>query len=99
MVKEHYAHIDPNTIDSKTQNTILLLNYSYENVEKEMEKIEESLAKINATLGDVDRAYLKVRGTIYPNVTVSFGKYKRIIDKEYVDVVIVTDKNEIMIRN
>lgn len=99
MLKENYANIDPKNIDSKTRITLLRLEYSFQNVEKEMEKIEETLAEINATLGDVDRAYLKVKGTIYPNVTVSFGKYKRTIEKEYIDVTIVTDKNEIFIRN
>ncbi|MFS8631542.1 MAG: DUF342 domain-containing protein, partial [Bacillales bacterium] len=60
--------------------------------------VKNELAEINATLGSVDRAYLKVKGTIFPNVTVSFGKYERKIEKEYDNVMIVNDNNEIVIR-
>lgn len=98
-LKETYEQQDRVRTDSKMRVTLLRLQYSLEKTVEETEKVRHELATINATLGDINRAYLKVKGTIYPNVTVSFGRYERTIDKEYIDVTIVTDKNEIIIRN
>lgn len=99
MLQSNFANKDKASLDSRQRITLLRLQYSLEKVNEQMEDIVNELEDINATLGNVDRAYLKVKGTIYPNVTVSFGKYERKIEKEFVNVTIVTDKNEIVIRN
>lgn len=98
VLKSKFANKDKASLDSKSRITLLRLQYSLEKTNEQIEAIQTELADINATLGSVDRAYLKVKGTIFPNVTVSFGKYERKIEKEYVNVTIVTDKNEIVIR-
>lgn len=98
-LQKTYEQKDKSKLDSKMRVTLLRLQYSLEKTEEKLDKVEQELVSINATLGDVNRAYLKVKGTIYPNVTVQFGRYERTIDKEYIDVTIVTDKNEISIRN
>lgn len=98
-LEENYKQIDPSTIDQKMRITLLRLQYSLEKTVDQIKEHKEQIASINASLGDVNRAYLKVKKTIYPNVTVQFGRYKRTIDKEFFDVTIVTDKNEIVIRN
>lgn len=98
-LQKNYDKVDRSTIDQKTRITLLRLQYSLEKTTEQIEEIKGELASLNASLGDVNRAYLKVKNTIYPNVTVQFGRYKRTIDKEYMDVTIVTDKNEIVIRN
>lgn len=99
LLQNNFSNVDKNKLDSKTKITLLRLQYSLEKITEKTEEIKGELADINATIGNVDRAYLKVKGTIYPNVSISFGKYERKIDKEYVNVMIVTDKNEIVIRN
>lgn len=98
-LKGTYDQKDKSKLDSKMRITLLRLQYSLEKTIEDMDKVQDELSSINATLGDVNRAYLKVKGTIYPNVTIQFGRYERTIDKEYIDVTIVTDKNEISIRN
>lgn len=87
------------SLDSKTRITLLRLQHSLNNTTEQITEMEQELAHINATIGNVDRAYLKVKGTLFPNVTVSFGKYERKIEKTFTDVTVVTDKNEIVIRN
>lgn len=84
-------------LDSKSRITALRLTHSLEQSNKKLAEIEKKLKIMNASLGDKTEAYLKVKGTIYPNAIISFGKYKRIIDKEYDYVTITTNKNEITI--
>lgn len=98
MLQSRFAGTDKEQLDSKSRITLLRLKYSLEKTNEEIEAVKNELAEINATLGSVDRAYLKVKGTIFPNVTVSFGKYERKIEKEYDNVMIVNDNNEIVIR-
>lgn len=99
ILKNSYEQQNRAKMDSKMRVTMLRLQYSLERTIEQIESIQEELATLNATLGDVDRAYLKVLDKIYPNVIVSFGKYERMIDREYMNVTIVTDKNEILIKS
>src|SRR5699024_97773 len=98
-LKQTYEQQNRNEMDSKMRVTMLRLQYSLEKTMEQVESIKEELATLNASLGNVDRAYLKVLDKIYPNVIVSFGKYERTIDREYMNVTIVTDKNEILIKS
>jgi len=57
------------------------------------------LFRLNYKIGETEQSYIHVQGTIYPNVTVGFGKYKRKITSEYYQVLIKLNKNEIDIIN
>ena len=49
-------------------------------------------------LGNIHEAQLIVTGKIYPNVVISFGKYQRTIDREFANVLICMNKNDIAIK-
>lgn len=86
-------------LDVKARTTLLRITHSLEKIKEELAGVEGQLSSINASLGEIENTYLQVKGTIYPNVTVMFGKYQRTIDKEYDYVTITTEKNEILISN
>lgn len=83
-----------------TQNrvTLLKLKHSFNQTREKLAEVEKDLQEINANLGSIEHTSLKVTGTIYPNVVISFGKYKRTIDRNYDHVSIQIEKNEIAIK-
>lgn len=96
VLKERLSK-DKANLDSKSRVTLLRLEKSRERTMKQINEIDEQLKKVNASLGDIELAHLKVRGTLYPNVVVAFGRYKRRIDKEYDYVHVKMLENEIKI--
>lgn len=91
--------LDTDTQLQTSQNriTLLKLRHSYNKTQEQLEEIESQLASINASLGSMDSTFIKVKGTIFPNVVVSFGKYRRTIDREFDNVMIKMEKNDIAI--
>lgn len=83
--------------DPKTRITLLRLKNSKVKAEEQIEELEDEISRINATIGNIELARLHVRGTVYPNVIVAFGKYQRTMNKEYDHVLIRIDQNEIVI--
>lgn len=86
-------------LDMKTKATLLRLTTSIEKTKEQLLEVEQNLASLNASLGEIEHTYLRVNGTLFPNVTVMFGKYQRTIEKEFEYVTVTTDKNEIVISN
>src|SRR5690625_3919036 len=85
--------------DAKTRVTLLKLRSSHQKSTEQLEDVKDRLFRINYKLAEIDQSKLHVQGTIYPNVTVGFGKYKRRITSEYHKVLIKLNKNEIDIIN
>lgn len=98
-LQDKYQELDRANLNRKLRITLLRLQYSIEKSKDTISKLKEELVSIQASLGDIKRAYIKVNGTIYPNVIVQFGRYQRTIDKEYTDVMIVSDKKDLSIRS
>ncbi|QOR68582.1 DUF342 domain-containing protein [Cytobacillus suaedae] len=65
---------------------------------KELEVFEQ-LQGIHRAIKEIEQSYLLVNGIIYPNVTITFGKYKRIINSPNKAVKIHLDNKEIVIRS
>lgn len=86
-------------IDARTKTTLLRLTNSLEKVKADLAEVEDQLTSLNASLGEIEHTYLKVNGTLFPNVTVMFGKYQRTIEKEFEYVTVTTDKNEIIVNS
>lgn len=84
---------------NSSQNRIMLLKLrnSYNKTVEQLHEIEDQMESLNASLGEIENTYLKAMGTVYPNVIVSFGKYKRTIDRNYDNVSISILKNDITI--
>lgn len=82
-------------LNNQERVTLLRLERSRINTEKQIEEIDKQLEQSSALLGDIRKAHLKVRGTLYPNVIVAFGRYKRRIDKDYDFVQVRMIENEI----
>ena len=87
----------PQEDQSKTRITLLRLKNSFNKTQEKIIEIDEQISRTNAKLGDIDIASLAVKGTMYPNVIVSFGKYQRTINREYDHVKVRIDDNEIVI--
>jgi len=83
--------------DGKTRITLLRLRNSYNKTNEKINEIDEQISRTNAKLGDIDRSSLSVKGTMYPNVIVSFGKYQRTINREHDHVKVRMEDNEIVI--
>lgn len=62
-------------------------------------EVFEQLQEIQRAMKEIEQRYLLVNGIIYPNVTVSFGKYRRVINSQNKAVKIQLDNKEIDIRS
>lgn len=67
--------------DAKTRITMLRQRRSYEQIKEKINQINVKLERMNFYLGSEEKAYLIVENTLHPNVVISFGKYKRKINK------------------
>lgn len=94
ILKQRFEKQDSN----KNNATLIKLNRSIEQTNERILELKDKLSSINANLGNINEAQLIVTGKIYPNVVISFGKYQRTIDREFANVLICMDKNEIAIK-
>lgn len=83
--------------NSKLRITLLRQKHSYNKTVAQIEKVNEALERMNIQLGEVESAMLIVKGTLHANAIISFGKYKRTIDKSYDYVRMKIERNEIVI--
>ncbi len=84
---------DPNVRISKLRQ-----KHSMEKVTSELNEITDELAELNAAMGDIRDTQLIVRNFIYQNVTVTFGKYKRVMTTNYHYVQFNLFNNEIAVQ-
>ncbi|WP_164668971.1 DUF342 domain-containing protein [Virgibacillus doumboii] len=90
---------EPNQDDPKLKVTMLRIKNSYNKTMKQLQEIEDTLKQLNPYLGSERDAQLIVRGHLYPNVLIAFGKYKRKIETNHQYVKIKLDYNEVTVRN
>lgn len=81
----------------KIQQTLQRQKNSYDQTAKQLEEIESELHRLTSSLGDAQKAQLVVNNYIYPNTVISFGKYQRMIQKDYRNVRILLSENEVII--
>lgn len=82
----------------KHRITMLRQKNSYNKTKKTLDAVNDSLHSINAVLGDENNATLKVKGTIYPNSVVTFGKYKQVVREDRQHVEMFMEQNEITMK-
>jgi len=86
-----------NSNDPSLRISILRHRNFVQKTNQQLDEIEDMLSSINSRIGSETKAALIVRNFIYPNTTVAFGKYKRIIKDSYHFVKINLEKNEIVV--
>lgn len=84
-------------LDAKTRITMLRQRRSHEQITEKINLITEKLEIMDAHLGSEEEAHLIVRNNLHPNVTISFGKYKRKINKPRQTVQLKLNNNDIVI--
>jgi|SRR5690625_1712293 len=82
---------------TKSKITLLKIKKSFEHTTEKLAEVDKKISLMNVKLGDTENASLHVEGTLFPNVIVSFGKYRRTINKTYNHVSIRMDQNDIVI--
>lgn len=88
--------VQGNIHDAKLRITMLRQQHSSNKAKAQLEEIDDKLQLLNAHLGSELEAKLVVRNFIYSNVSVSFGKYKRIMKSDCHFVQLSLNKNEII---
>ncbi|MGM8364112.1 DUF342 domain-containing protein [Virgibacillus sp. W0181] len=83
--------------NSKLRITLLRQRHSYNKTASQIEKINQALKQMDIQLRSEEDPVLTVKGVLYPNVTVAFGKYKRTIERNYGAIRVKADQNEIVI--
>lgn len=84
-------------LDAKMRITALRQRRSHEQVTEKINLINEKLEKMDAHLGSEDEAQLIVKNNLHPNVIISFGKYRRKINKSRQTVQLKLNNNDIVI--
>jgi len=85
--------------DVKMRINLLKLTNSQQEMEKRLEEVDDKIKKINLSCTAVDLSDVKVSRTIYPNTTISFGKYQRKIDKDFTQAIVKLVQNDIIIEH
>lgn len=84
--------------DTKTRIMGLKLRNSIEMTNKKITEIDEELDSLNVNLGAIDESFLEVKSTLFSSTAITFGKYRRTIDRNYDNVIVRMENNEIVIR-
>ena len=82
---------------NKLRLTMLRQRNAYQKVKSKLKVIEDKLQALHPHLGSLLEAKLIVRNNIYSNVTVSIGKYRRMMKSDYHYIQMYLNKNEIVI--
>ena len=83
-------------LNDREKQLIGMQKKSYENLLKEVKDIEEELKSIEDLEASCQTAELVCKGAIFPNVTISFGKYAKTIKVEHSHVRVKLKENEIV---
>lgn len=89
--------VSEDNLDAKMRIMVLRHRRSYEQITKKFNHINEKLERMDAYLGSEEKAYLVVKNHLHPNVVISFGKYKRKINKLRRTVQLKLENNDIVI--
>lgn len=84
-------------LTAKERITLLRQRNSYLQNEKQLLDINEMLEEIKEKFGDQNNASLSVEGMLYSNTDVTFGKYRRNINKNHKNVKVFIEKGEICV--
>ncbi|GAA0298586.1 hypothetical protein GGQ92_000231 [Gracilibacillus halotolerans] len=68
-------------------------------ISQQLADLEVELEHYQSDIGNLADTKLIVRGNAFENVELHFGKYKRVLSREYNSVIAVLDQNEIIIRS
>ncbi|MBT2216649.1 DUF342 domain-containing protein [Virgibacillus dakarensis] len=79
----------------KVRITMLRQRNSINQTTEKIARIDEQLSQLNGQIGSETEAKLSVRGYLYSNTIVTFGKYKRKINKTTKNVQMRLEQNEI----
>lgn len=85
------------SLDSTERINLLKIRNSHVQAKETLAELTDNLKNVNAIVNNKDRLKLSVRGILHPNVTIAFGRYKRVTDQEYNHVSVTIEKNEINI--
>ncbi|MFB4167471.1 DUF342 domain-containing protein [Virgibacillus sp. JSM 102003] len=88
-----------NSDTAKAKITLLRIKNSYQKAADQLEEAEKTLEQLTAELGSEHESLLIIRGHVYPNVIVSFGKFKRKIERNQQYIEMTLEKNEISMQN
>lgn len=82
--------------DPKTRITLLRQRNSQLQMIEKIKAIDEQLSQMSAILGSEKEANVVIKNNVFPNVIISFGKYKHKIDRMHNHIRITLDQNEIV---
>lgn len=83
----------------KLRITLLRQRHSYNKTVEALNNVKNELSNMNSKLGRIEDARLTVKETIFPNVIVAFGKYKRTVDREFDQIFMKMEDNDIVIHS
>ncbi|MGP4107009.1 DUF342 domain-containing protein [Virgibacillus sp. L01] len=88
-----------NPDSNKAKITMLRINSSYQKAADQLQEAEETLEQLTAKIGSEHESLLVINGHIYPNVMVTFGKFKRKIERNQQYIKMKLENNEIVMQN
>ncbi|MUK89889.1 DUF342 domain-containing protein [Ornithinibacillus sp. L9] len=80
----------------KLRIALLRQKHTYQQTTQKITEVNKMLEDINSNLGDEKQAKLIVNTYLYPNVMVSFGKYKKTINTVHQHIQMKLDHHEII---
>lgn len=87
------------TLTAENRILLLKLAHSKQKLEEELVNIEQEEIEHQEKMANQQQGFIRSTGTLFQNVTVSFGKYERKMDKDVDFATVKLNKNDIMITN
>src|SRR5699024_5182772 len=85
--------------DVKMRINLRKITNSKKKLEEQLNEVNDKINQISLDYTAIDLSNVKVSGTIYPNTTISFGKYQRKVDKDVKQVIVKLVQNDIIIEH
>lgn len=85
------------SLNAQERVTLLRQRNSYQKSETELNEIESELEEIKQAYTELKHTYLSVKGALYTNTDVTFGKYKRKINQTHKNVKVYYENGEITV--
>lgn len=82
-------------LTDQIKHLIVRQQNSYNQTKEDLRNIDEQICQLEKK--PINRSIVLVQNTLYPNTIISFGKYQRLIQKQYDKVQVTFDKKEIKI--
>lgn len=95
--KKMVDQVNSNT--AKAKITLLRIKNSYQKAADQLQEAEETLEQLTAEIGSEHESLLIIRGHAYPNVIITFGKFKRKIERIQQYIKMKLENNEIVMQN